>query len=233
MVIFCTLCGNNSVHWQYLSSFYKEMYEQPECGIALLPGVHTNISQGRDTLAAVALSDPRCTHIMWMDADQAWQPGIVKRLLSHDRDIVGTAIRKRKPEIEWCHGPKQDGRVDGDLIEVDYSGTGAMLVRRQVYEKLATEIPEIKVNPNKFFLTVKPEFQPAFYQFFRAYHSPMVSEEGDLLADDNSFCHRAKRCGFDIWVDLGWPVYHFGEMTYYSDPRESADAIQFRGRPEA
>jgi hypothetical protein len=233
MITLCTLCGGGKVHWQYLSSFYKEMYEQPKGGLVLLPATHTDISKGRDILTAVALSDPACTHILWMDADQAWKPGIAKRLLSHEKDIVSVAIRKKKPEVEWCHIPKNDGRQEGELIQSEYAGTGAMLVRRQVYEKIASEMDDIKVNVDKFFLTLEDDVKPAYLQGFRAYHKSLVNEDGDLLGDDTAFCYRARKCGFDIWVDLGWPVYHFGEMTYYSDARESVDAVYFRGRPEA
>lgn len=94
----------------------------------------------------------------WMETDEEWllmidddhvfAPDLLTRLLSHKKDIVAAlCLRRDEPYGPFCfteeisegvyqpvnlhlHGPS-------DLLRVRAVGTGAMLIRRHVFEKIA------------------------------------------------------------------------------------------------
>jgi hypothetical protein len=94
-----------------------------------------------------------------------------------------------------------------------------LLVHRRVYEKVG-ELPDLQIDPGTVKITGEDGQSIDFMRFFKGYHLQMI-HNGSVHSDDWAFCRRAKQCGFDIWIDLGWPIYHYGEKAYYSDARES------------
>jgi GT2 family glycosyltransferase len=85
--------------------------------------------------------------LLFLDDDQVFAPDLLERLLSHEKDIVAAlCLRRDEPYGPFCfsedlgehtflpidlhqHGPE-------DLVRVAAVGTGAMLIRRRVFEKL-------------------------------------------------------------------------------------------------
>jgi hypothetical protein len=203
-----------------MTSLIAELHpeNQPEGGLGYLHAPGTDISRCRDQLTAVALMNPKCSHILWIDADESWKPGLARRLLSHGKDIVGAAYRKKGDSIKWTHEPKKDGQREGDLLQCEAAGTGALLVARNVYEKVGT-LPELQIDGSTVDMS-DPEQKSDFMRHFKGYHLQMIYK-GSVHSDDWAFCRRATQCGFEVWIDLGWPIYHYGEKVYYSDARES------------
>ena len=86
--------------------------------------------------------------LLMIDDDHVFAPDLLTRLLSHEKDIVAAlCLRRDEPYGPFCfekeptpgvyqpvnlhlHGPDE-------LLKVRAVGTGAMLIRRQVFEKIA------------------------------------------------------------------------------------------------
>lgn len=130
-------------------------------------------------------------HIVWIDSDNIVSADNIKRLLSHKEDIVaGWYFQNHGKDTISCGRietgnvkPESFNAVDmipqTDLISVDYSGMGLMVVKKGVFEQMT-------------------------YPWFESWRIDW-EEDGEemsrIVMDDECFCIKAKRSSFDIWVD--------------------------------
>jgi hypothetical protein len=126
--------------------------------------------------------------------DLPLQRHIIHRLVNANKTVVGAAYFERReltPPRLVCSDQSIMPRAkayEDSIVEVDWLGTGAMLVHRKVFEDISAIYPEIDGN----------------------YFHPIDGKTGE----DISFCIRAKKAGHSTWVDLGVPTFHVGNKTY-------------------
>ena len=72
---------------------------------------------------------------MFVDADIQFNANDIVKLINHDKDIVG-GIYLQKTLPKMVVNTIDNGKVEGDLIEVGTLGTGFMLVKRRVFEQM-------------------------------------------------------------------------------------------------
>jgi hypothetical protein len=139
----------------------------------------------------------------WM---QSWVPAarnvhekplqrhILSRLPNANRSVVGAAYFERResdiPKIV-CSDQKLVPRAktyEDAVVQVDWAGTGAMLIHRSVFEDID------KANP---------ELQKRFFHNINS-----------VTGEDISFCQRAVAVGHSIYLDIGVPTFHLGFKTY-------------------
>jgi len=86
-----------------------------------------------------------CTHLLFWDSDTVAIPGAIQKLLDDDKDIVGATIYKKGGDHVPCFGFWVPERqiyktplpfLYNKLIPVDMVGTGFMLIKREVLEKM-------------------------------------------------------------------------------------------------
>ncbi len=135
------------------------------------------------------------THLIWIDSDMVFPSDAIKKLLSHDKDIVGVNYCARQGAPRFTAGKEgqrfQTKPDSTGLEKVDVLGFGLMAVKKEVLEKM--EYPWCD------FLTIG---------------------EG-LLGEDEYFCSKAINSGFEIYCDqdLSKQVYHIGQtMLDYNFP---------------
>jgi hypothetical protein len=97
-------------------------------------------------------------------------------------------------------------------FQVEAVGTGMMMVKREVFTRLAAAYPELRVPVPK--ADLPPEAAPFLSTFFL----PMMSRWGALLPEDYAFCHRWRAIGGKIWCDPAIRVRHHGSFAYEADP---------------
>ena len=156
----------------------------PEDYIGNYPG---DIAKTRNGLVEHALNEG-CSHIILMDTDQTYPADTIKRLLSHDKDITGAVVHKRYPPFNplllrgtlgrYLRVPDEEA-YSGDLIEVDATGTGCLLVKSDVF--LDLEFPWFRFS---------------------------TTDEGKPVGEDIYFCSEARKAGRQIYVDTGVQVGH-------------------------
>lgn len=145
------------------------------------------------------LQDPAgYTHLMMIDDDVIPPPHALQMVL-HDMPIVGATVFTWKDGeplallMKWDE-EKQGYRQDNEaieklnsgekLVEVDASGTGCFVVKRQVYENLVTN-------------------------WFRYSYDL----DGKITCgEDFSFCKRCKEIGYSVWVDGSVQCGHIGSI---------------------
>lgn len=169
----------------------------PNTKMAFLNASQTILAQGRQDLADKAI-DMGATHILWLDCDMMFPPDTLKRLLKHNKDIVGVNYPRRAfPPIPTAH--------DGDIVwtkkgssglqEVNHVGLGCCLIKAGVFKALE-----------------RPWFG-----------TPWLRDRDNFMGEDVYFFHKARQEGFTLWVDhdLSQEIIHSGTYHYSNALSES------------
>ena len=134
------------------------------------------------TIAAERAIEHGATHILYLDADHVHPPTIVADLLAHDVDVVGGLNYTRKRRA--CALPADDERIHKDtgLRQCLAVGTGSLLVRTSVFERIKW---------------------PWFY-----FDYSNAKSGGMWEGEDTGFCRRCEDAGIEIWCDTGTTSPH-------------------------
>lgn len=138
------------------------------------------------------------THLMFVDNDQTFKPSAIQRLIDHDKDIVCAPYNARpapgKPMVSVVKlmdkkgellkgGGTQQFELPQGLFKVGGSGTGFMLIKMSVFDKLK---------------------KPYFVEW--------QNEKNEHHTEDIDFCVKARKAGFDVWCNPTIPVGHIAEL---------------------
>jgi hypothetical protein len=177
------------------------------------------IPRGRNHLVAKFLENSVATHLLFIDSDIGFEPEYIFKLLLYDKDIVGGLYSKKNlptdfvvnvsPENVAADGKLQS--VDG-LIPVSRLGTGFMLIKREVFNKMMVSYPHTKFTNN---IGLDPKFNPFCYALFDCSISPDTKE---YLSEDWLFCCRYRAIGGEIFADPSIRLNHCGTFVFPGDP---------------
>jgi hypothetical protein len=160
-----------------------------------LVGVHW-IDIARDILAHVFLASD-CTHMLQIDSDLGFPADAARRLMAHDKDIVGGAYRIRHDhELYPVHCGDGVGLIPADALQ-----GGFLMVKREVIEKMSDGPKYAVAAPDYGSLQVAPLF------------TREMRADG-YVGEDIMFCRRAKAAGFDAWCDTTIPFEHVGRKAW-------------------
>ena len=165
----------------------------------------SNVNRARNTCASKFLSGD-ATHLMFVDADIKFNPTDVVKLLTHDKDIVGGIYPQKTLPPKMVVNTIDNGKREGNLIEVGTIGTGFMLIKRTVFEKLIEE----GATPYNDQMELINNNQ---YDFFQC----TIDSRGTYLTEDWSFCRRWRQVGGEVWVDLDIALEHVGYFRFQPD----------------
>lgn len=165
------------------------------------------IDQGRNQMATDALVQG-FEETMWIDADIGFDPDAVERLRSHGEPIVCGIYAQKGRRALACHLLPGTSKLifgeGGGLQEILYAGTGFLLAHREVYSQIQRQ-SELPVCNERFGRPTIPFFQPLI----------QPSDDGWWsLAEDYSFCARARQCGYRILADTMIRLWHVGQYAY-------------------
>ena len=175
------------VHWRFAADL---MALQLPYSTRVIWQVRTMIDTARNLLIRKSLEDITVTHILMLDDDMTFSQDFLMRLISHDVDIVGGLAFKRTPDYHPCVYRKKketDEHVPFlplHFSEVDAIGTAGLLMKRQVFEKIA-------------------------YPYFETWYDKNNPDKHYSV--DFDFCIKAKKEGFKIFVDPEADMGHIGE----------------------
>jgi len=84
-----------------------------------------------------------CTHLILMDTDQVYPVDTITRLLSHRLPVVGCLLFRRYPPFDPLMLTGEVTKYstvtewkDGELVEVDATGTGCVLYDMEVFTRI-------------------------------------------------------------------------------------------------
>lgn len=202
-------------------------------------GQESLIPRGRNFMSAKMMSsEKRYTHLLFIDADIGFRIENILRLIDFDKEIVCGVYPRKK--IEWqrlsnkirsenindknslflnsvgfavdFENPRDVKTVNG-FAKLKYGATGAMLVKRTVFEKLQSNYPELQYESD--------HNNELMFDFFQ---TGIVDDNGKnkYISEDYYFCHLWKKLGGEIWGDLASGYWHFGQYNYYGSVLSTA-----------
>lgn len=146
--------------------------------------------------------------VLYVDSDSVMPYDTLPRLLSHDVEIVSAVVCERTPPWRVCavrslDPPARWSLMDlprEGLVPVEAAGTGCLLVRRTVFERLGTP-------------------------WFRC--GQIIP---DLLLEDTEFCIRVKReLGIPTYLDAGCRVGHIPGRVVIWPGRDGRPWVEWGG----
>ena len=187
-------------------------------------GNESLIQRGRNTIAHHFTQMEDATHLLFMDADQKFVPNDVAKMIKADKGIIGAPVPMKG--INWDRvrmgatlGHEDLSKLTGIFnvnhlddhefkdretpIQVRHVGTGMMLIRKDVFEKLQ---PHVGVYTNGG-QSITPDEE--VYDYFQ-----VKNVDGELLSEDYFFCDLYRQHGGKVWIAPWCEVGHFGSYLF-------------------
>ncbi len=165
------------------------------------------ISRARNTLVAKFLNNPTSTHLMFIDADIGWEPWHLLVMLNRDVDVIGGLYPMKTLPVKWVVNGFDGAETGPDgLQEVSKTGTGFMLVKRHVFEKLNSH-PAVKPFNNDIGLPKELD------KYLKTYYDTAV-RENRYYSEDWTFCENWRDMGGKVWVDKRVLLKHTGTYVF-------------------
>lgn len=219
-----TPCYGGQVTATYLQSMVE--FGQIANGIGLRFSLFTTVNESLITRArnrcVAAFLQSDATHLMFIDADIGFSPVEVFRLLDRDAEVVcasypmkGLAwesiLNRRIKTIAEAQDATIKHVVQGlgqpdpatGLIPVRDAGTGFMLIRRDVIERL------IASNPQWGYESEDNYSGDRWYSVFDC-----EIDDDRYLSEDYTFCRRWQRLGGTVWLDPEITLTHTGTYVF-------------------
>lgn len=168
------------------------------------------VTRARNNLCAKMMTNTAATHFMFIDADIRFEPEAIFGMIAADKDVIGGLYPKKSLPIDYVINLKQGGLIQGPLFQVDTMGTGFLLFKRNVYEKLIAAHPECKYVDD---IGLGKQYEPFMYSIF----DTIIDERGHYLSEDWTFCRRWQALGGDIWGDSRVLLNHSGHYEFKGD----------------
>ncbi len=188
------------------------------------------ITRARNTLTEMFLRAGD-DYLLFIDSDQGFNAEHIVRMIEEKVELIGAAVPMKG--INWDRvkqAAKQD-HVDlsnftsiynvnisneqkenlrnnpTEKVEVDYIGSGMMLIHRNVFQRLKESTPSYRSDQHS---TGGIEYGETIYNFWRTEIDP---ESNRLLSEDYNFCKMWKSVGGKIYLAPYAKVVHVG--TYW------------------
>ncbi|MBU6456368.1 MAG: hypothetical protein KGQ48_02380 [Bradyrhizobium sp.] len=236
-LVVATPCFGGQVSSIYVRSIFKlqsAMRSKPNAEFkVLLRDGDALITRARANLMTQFLDDPTTTHFLFVDADIGFTPKQVFRLIESGLDVVAglypikrvnwdkarRAMASNKPNVPACsldyvleiNDPDHVEVVDG-FTRVRYAGTGFLMIRRHVFEKMCAANPALQ-----FFHEHSLDGLAGSPNRFALFECMIDTGTGTYLSEDFAFCKRWTDIGGEIWADLESRLDHVGPSVFSGD----------------
>jgi hypothetical protein len=182
------------------------------------------------------------THLLFIDSDIHYSPQDIIALMALDKDVIGGPYPKKS--INWNNvaetarkhpnlEPKELENLVGEYVfnvvkgtnqfqvseplEVMEIGTGHMMIKRHVFEKMAAEYPTIKYKPDH---VGQANFDGSRY--IHAYFDTVIDTKESItgggseryLSEDYMFCQMWRKMGGQIYLCPWMRTQHIGTYAF-------------------
>ena len=191
------------------------------------------ITRARANLMTQFLDDPTATHFLFIDADIGFEPEQVFRLIESGADMVAgvypikrvnwekarRVIESKRPKVPAAaldyvleiNDPDHVAVVNG-FTRVRYAGTGFLMIRRHVFEKMCLAYASLQ-----FFREHSLDALAGSPNRFALFECMIDPKSGTYLSEDFAFCKRWTDMGGEIWADLESRLDHVGPSVFHGD----------------
>lgn len=235
------ICYEGVADVGWMMSIMGLMSQQDKLGAALtfypISG-ESLIPRGRNIAASAVVHDPEASHLLFIDSDVSFPPGLIKKLLDLDVDVATAAYPKKSVNrdkmmivhselSEWPSNYESvitDFATEVDtstapakLIQTDYAATGMMLIKRRVLERMIEAHPEIRyINDVSGYDRFLNEARECWDFFYTGIDPATLKYE----SEDYGFCRRWRELGGKITVLTDVTLGHRGKRTFFGNVYE-------------
>lgn len=233
-IFLATPCYGAMAGIQYMRSVLDLQAACLARGIGLeveLGGGDALITRARSRMVAKFLAQSTATHLFFVDADIAFKPDQVFRLLDVDKDVVGGVYPIKRIDWDKTRAAAQAGLKDlmaasigyvvrflpseTNSVELDddgfgpvaYVGTGFLMLRRDAVERLVAAHPELTARMGDM-------ADSGVEEAVMVFETMIEPETGQYLSEDYAFCRRWRDLGGEIWADFRSRLVHTGPASY-------------------
>lgn len=218
-IFFATPCYGGMLTDQYFLSMFRTQQLLMEHGIDFRITTLRNeslVTRARNILVAMFL-ESNCTHMMFIDADIEFDADSIIRMLALDKDIIAGAYPKKTLPIDYAinfkfkDAERKQVNASNGAVEVLDASTGFFLMKREVFDKMILEYPELHYKNDS---SIDTKFNKYCYAFFDTWLDP---KDNRYLSEDYTFCRRWQAIGGQIWLDPNTKLNHVGSYTFAGD----------------
>lgn len=191
------------------------------------------ITRARNTLTQIFLQS-KSDYLLFIDADQTFNGQDIIRMINADKDIIAAPVPMKGINWDGVRQAAIDGKKDlsdfsgifnvnflpgfaekngkillAEPVEVLYAGSGMMLIKRAVFEKLAEKVSEYTYDGSAM---PQYDIMPRVTKIKNFWETAVV--DGRLLSEDYNFCSMWREDGGQIYVDLLAKVIHIGTYSF-------------------
>src|ERR1700748_248537 len=238
-LVVATPCFGGQVSSIYTSSIFgllREMRARSNVDLKVhLRDGDALITRARANLVTLFLEDPTATHLLFIDADIGFPPDQVFRLIESGADVVAgcypikrvnwdkakRAMAAGRPNLAASsldYGLEIDNpdevKVVNGFTRVRYAGTGFLMIRRNVLEKMCTHPP---YAPLQFLREHSRDALAGSPNRFALFECMIDPATGTYLSEDFAFCKRWTDIGGEILADLERRLDHVGPSVFQGD----------------
>ena len=168
------------------------------------------VTRARNNLMAKMMTNTQATHFFFIDADIRFEPDAPLKMMACDKEVIGGLYPKKALPVNYVINLNPQTKVQGDIFTVDTMGTGFLMFRREVYEKLIAAHPECKYVDD---VGLGKQYEPMMYSIFDC----EIDERGHYLSEDWLFCRRWQKLGGEIWAHGKVLLNHIGHYEFQGD----------------
>lgn len=204
------------------------------------------ITRARANLVTLFLDDSAATHLLFVDADIGFTPEQVFRLIESGADVVAGVYPIKRVNWDKAKRAMEAGRPNlpaaslDYVLEIDdpdhvavvngftrvrYAGTGFLMIRRHVLEKMCAHPA---YAPLQFFREHSHDALAGSPNRFALFECMIDPNTGTYLSEDFAFCKRWTDIGGEIWADLDSRLDHVGPSVFHGEV-----SSQFAAAPAA
>lgn len=227
-------CYGGNIHIRTAMTILGSIVELAKRGIKIeiqTLAQESLIQRGRNVLTHKFLCSD-ATHLWFLDADLEAPPDMICKLIESGHDFVGAPyplkrirwdMLRQAVEVEKQTGVELDlesmcgqlviNKLDAnpevidDFTRVNYIGTGFLLVKRNVFEKMAQAYPErIYLDDG----SIRENMVDFWY-------CGIIDEPGfgrRFVSEDYGCCYLWRKLGGEIWAYTGGGLTHFGGLGF-------------------
>jgi hypothetical protein len=247
VVFIATPMFGGQCNYMYMISLINVLTKLGQAGIPAMFEVAANeslITKARNILVEGFLRS-NATHMLFIDADLGFDGDDIVRMIQADKELIGGQYAKKK--INWdvvkqtvlnrpdISGPAINAVVAestfkpiGDQlsfninepVEVESIATGMMLIKREVFERMAAELPDLKIISGGS-ETMDPKTMTRIADAHREAHAffdvSIDPETRAYTSEDFTFCNRWRQIGGQVFLAPWTRTVHVGTYEYVCD----------------
>jgi hypothetical protein len=229
-IFLATPCYGGMVCQEFMQSVLTTLHACMVNGVGLqvfMVGNESLIPRGRNQIVSEFMCSD-CSHLFFVDADIQFNAQDVLKLINHDKDVVvGAYPLKSDPIRYFINWKYKESEADekSTLREVTDAGTGFMMIKKEVIEKMKSEYTELHytgdLNDDSYRQDLQGDYikrqklKENLYSLFDTSHDK--ENNNDYLSEDYTFCRRWQKMGGKIWLDTTIKLNHIGRKVYAGD----------------